>query len=239
MLKSPTFSTAQAFKVPTRPSSKLANDYNSEATRIADMKDPASNGGANLGFFGSFKPVSSASVLKSAPNTSLSKAQSSLASSPYQAQGYLPQFGGAGKAHAASLYGGHGGRSDQALPSPVRVSLPSYTSYEDKQTTFAQPSYHTYQGADVHNIPTNHHTPVNFGFDGGADSPPAKKGIANSSNDPKFDYKGVTVADYEIQRPDPDSAWHQGEVEDFFQELAKEEETEILSHRRGNTQSAA
>lgn len=63
--------------------------------------------------------------------------------------------------------------------------------------------------------------------------------MANSINDPNFDYKGVSAADYEIQRPDPDSAWHQGEVEDFFQDLAKEENAEILFHRRVHTQSAA
>lgn len=223
-------------------SSKLTYTSRTEETaHTASTENMASGGAAKLGIIGKEPPSkgvpsSSVSAFKSAPKASLSKAQSSLASSLYQAHGYLPQFGGAGKAYAASLYGE---RSDQGLPSPARVRLPPYVSYEEKQTTLAPSSYQTYQGTNVHSLSSNHHTPVNFGFDGGADSPPVKKGIANSSNNAIFDYKGVTAADYEIQRPDPDSAWHQGEVEDFFQELAKDEESEIVSHRQVNTQSAA
>ncbi|KAK4691944.1 hypothetical protein P7C71_g5168, partial [Lecanoromycetidae sp. Uapishka_2] len=240
MLKSPTFTSAQAFRFPTRMSSKLANTVNVEITSAMRSENSIFSGAAKLGPVGkevspTVTPSSSTPAFKSAPSESLNKAQSSLASSSYQAQGYLPQFGGATKAYAASLYGD---RIDQAPHSPVRVNLPPQTSYDEKGSKSGQPGYPAYEGTPVHNISINQNTPVNFGFDGGADAP-SLQGAANSSNDPNFDYKGVTVADYEIQRPDPESSWHQGEVEDFFQDLAKAEETEILSHRRIDTQSAA
>lgn len=222
-------------------SSKLVNTSKAESGSTTKTENMGFSGGSKLGLIDKellSKPVplESASAFISAPNASFNKAQSSLASSSYQAQGYLRRFGGLGKAYAASLYG------DQIDPgpiSPVRVNLPPHTSYDEKPPKSVEADYQAGQVPCVHNVSTNHHLPVAFGFDGGADSPPPKKGLANSSNDPNFDYKGVTVADYEIQRPDPDSAWHQGEVEDFFQTLAKEEETEILSHRRVHTQSAA
>lgn len=242
MLKSPTFTSAQSFRFPARLSSKPNNNnLRDVAISNTNTENKAIRGAAKLvgtGKDASVQASTSKSTLATRPasNVSLSKAQSSLASSSYQAQGYLPQFCGAGKAYTASLCGD---RIDQAPPSTVRVNLPPHTSYEGNSNKTERGSYQAYQGADVHGVSTKYHAPITFGFDGGADAPPAKTAMANSINDPNFDYKGVSAADYEIQRPDPDSAWHQGEVEDFFQDLAKEENAEILFHRRVHTQSAA
>ena len=49
---------------------------------------------------------------------------------------------------------------------------------------------------------------------------------------PGFDYKGVTHADYEVKREDPNTTWHKGEVDDLFQELAIKEREEIRHHRQ-------
>ena len=88
--------------------------------------------------------------------------------------------------------------------------------------------------------------PVNFGFDGGfdggSDVPAPEKNDAPTSNqhtNPNFDYKGVTTADYEIQRPDPNNEWHRGEVEDFFRDLAEKEQKEMSDHNRADTKRAA
>lgn len=84
--------------------------------------------------------------------------------------------------------------------------------------------------------------PVNFGFDGGSDAPAPEKNDAPTSNqhtNPNFDYKGVTTADYEIQRPDSNNEWHRGEVEDFFRDLAEKEQKEMSDHNRADTKRAA
>ena len=237
MLKSPTFSSAQAFVFPARTSSKQNTNVHTNTINTTHPEKPSHGGDSRPEAVYediAAEYISSRAVLTPniAPNTLLNKAQSSLASSSYQAQGFLPHHGGAGKASVASLY------SDQAPPSPVRVSLPSQASYGDKPIISPQLSCDTHEGANIYNASTILHNSVNFGFDGGADAPPAKD-LLNSSNDPDYDYQGVTVADFEIKRPDPDSAWHKGEVEDFFRDLAQEEETDIMSRRRENTQSAA
>ena len=167
------------------------------------------------------------------PNLAASKAQSSLASSTYQAHGHLPQFDGAGKAHTSSVY------REQGIQPLPQVRLPSEVSHSDRhyanETSSNQISGPSVRTASIY------HKSVNFGYDGGRDSPPPKTtgNMNDQSVRPPFDYKGVTLADYENQRGDTNNAWHHGAVEDFCQDVRGEEPKEITFHQRVNTQSAA
>ena len=178
---------------------------------------------------------SSASLARTNPNLAVSKAQSSLASSTYQAHGYLPQFDGAGKAHTSSVY------REQGIQPLPQVRLPSEALCGDKQIAPETSSYQTH-GPSAYTASTTYHNPVNFGYDGGRDSPPPKTTNVTKhkqSSRPAFDPMGVTLADFDDQREDTNNAWHHGAVEDFFQDLREQELQTIASHRRGNTQSAA
>ena len=196
----------------------------------------ASNNHGNIGmrgsgFYATPGPSSSASLSRTSPNLAIGKAQSSLASSTYQAHGYLPQFDGAGRAHTSSVY-----REQNMQPLP-QVRLPSETLYGDRQHTAETPRHQSH-GPSAYTASTTYHNPVNFGYDGGRDSPPPK--TTNVSKDqqstrPAFDYMGVTIADYDNKREDANNAWHHGLVEDFFQNLREQELKTIASHQRGST----
>lgn len=179
---------------------------------------------------------SSASLSKSNPNLAVGKAQSSLASSTYQAHGYLPQFDGAGRAHTSSLY-----REQNMQPLP-QVRLPSEALYGDRQHT-AETSRNQIHEPSAYTASTTYHNPVNFGYDGGRDSPPPKTTNVpkdQQSTRPAFDHMGVSLADYDDNnREDPNNAWHHGLVEDFFQNLREEELKTIASHQRVNTKGSA
>ena len=248
MLKSPRYSSAQPTSIFSQISSTLADRFNgTKRTQANSSTQQAENKlntllykYGNTGTIGNRSSApnrtpSSTSLARITTNVAVSKAQSSLASSTYQAHAHLPQFEGAGKAHASSVYHGQG---TQRLP---QVRLPSEDSYTDRQYT-AEASANRINSSGTRTASTTYHNPVNFGYDGGRDSPPPKATV-NSKNQqssrPAFDFMGVTLADYEIQRGDTNNAWHHGAVDDFFQNLRERELETIASHQRVNKQSAA
>ena len=246
MLKSPRYSSAQPTSIFSQISSTLADKFSGTKRAQANSSTQQAENKlhtllykyGNNGTIGNRPSAharfpSSTSLARIAPNVAVSKAQSSLASSTYQAHAHLPQFGGAGKAHASSVYREQG---SQRIP---QVRLPSEDSYIDKQYALEASSNRIHSPSTAS---TAYHNPVNFGYDGGRDSPPPKPTV-NSQNQqstrPAFDTMGVTLADYEIQRGDTNNAWHHGAVDDFFQDLRVRELETIASHQRVNTQSAA
>lgn len=248
MLKSPRYSSAQPSSIFSQIGATLADKINgtkraqanSSAKQSENKGNTCSYKHSDTGIIGS-RPYansrlpSSASLARIAPNVAVSKAQSSLASSTYQAHGYLPQFDGAGKAHASSLYRGQG---IQPLP---QVRLPSEASYSGRQH-ITEASSNRVNGPSARTASTTYHSPVVFGYDGGRDSPPPNTTVSpkdQQSAHPSFDFKGVTLADYENQRADTNNAWHHGAVDDFFQDLHERELTTIASHQRVNTRGAA
>ena len=248
MLKSPRYSSVQPTSIFSQISSTLADKFNgtkraqaNPSTGQAENKlhsllyKYGNNGTISNKYSAHNRSPSSTSLARIAPNVAVSKAQSSLASSTYQAHAHLPQFEGAGKAHASSVYREQG---TQHLP---QVRLPSEDSYANRQYT-AKDSANRINSPSTRTASTTYHNPVNFGYDGGRDSPPPKATVKSKdqqSTRPAFDPMGVTLADYEIQRGDTNNAWHHGAVDDFFQDLRVRELETIASHRRNNTQSAA
>ena len=247
MLKSPRYSSAQPTSIFSQISSTLADRFSgtkrvqaNSSTQQAENKlhtllyKYGNNGTIGNRPSAHNRSPSSTSLARIAPNVAVSKAQSSLASSTYQAHAHLPQFEGAGKAHASSVYRGQGA---QRFP---QVRLPSEDSYTDRQYTPGASSNRIHSPST--RTASTYHNPVNFGYDGGRDSPPPKTAVNpkdQQSIRPAFDSMGVTLADYENQRGDTNNAWHHGAVDDFFQDLRERELEIIASHQRVNTQSAA
>ena len=247
MLKSPPYTAPQARKasdlISAALNDRMSRNFNTEATNTAYLsskEELVSRGENQLGGKSSAPNdhCSPTSPFKSLPDASINKAQASLASSKYQVHGLLPHFEGVGNEYTSSL---SQGLSNQLPHSPMRVKIRSHGVHHDGEKLLASPNYPDQATQSIYGTPADHHMPVNFGFDGGADSPAGNKTIAASSNqhtDPDFDYRGVTTTDYETQRKDCDNAWHRGRVEDFFQELGEREQKEILAHR-ANTKRAA
>ena len=248
MLKSPQYWSAQPTNMLSQISSTLADKINgtkrvptsSPEQHSENKRNTLSHKHANTGIIGHGSYVdggtqSSASLAKANAYQAVNKAQSSLASSTYQAHGYLPQFDGAGTAHTSSVY------RDQGIQRLPQVRLPSEDSYTGSKGA-PQTSSHQIRGLSAHSPTAAYHNAVNFGYDGGRDSPPPKPIVSpqnQQSSRPAFDLKGVTLADYENQRGDTDNAWHQGAVDDFFQDLREQELKTIAAHQRVNTRSAA
>ena len=243
MLKSPHYSSAQPISVLSQIGSSLADKINgTKRTPVNPIGKQSENKGdafsynnghsGNVGnqSYANNHPLSQVSQAITMPNLAVSKAQSSLASSTYQAHGFLPQFDGAGKAHTSSVY-----REKGIQPLP-QVRLPSEDSYGDKEhaneTSIDRP-----HGPGAHPASTTYHNPVSFGYDGGRDSPPFKttnpQPNQKSSRLP-FDLMGVTLADYENQRGDTNNAWHHGAVDDFFNNVREQELRTIASRQRAN-----
>lgn len=248
MLKSPRYSSAQPTSVFSQISATLAEKINgakrAQANSSAQQSENKAStlshkygetGTVSSGPGPNSRPTSSASLGRINPNLTVSKAQSSLASSTYQAHGHLPPFDGTGKAHTSSVYRE---QRNQQLP---QVQLPSEDSYNDRQHT-AEASSDQNQGPGARIASTVYHNQVNFGYDGGRDSPPPTTTVNSKdqqSTRPAFDYMGVTLADYENQRGDTNNAWHHGAVDDFFDDLRGRELETIASHQRVNNRGAA
>ncbi|CAD6591607.1 MAG: hypothetical protein ASARMPREDX12_005276 [Alectoria sarmentosa] len=248
MLKSPRYSSAQPTSILSQVSSTLADRINRTKRAQVDSTKQQSENKGNIASYkygkasivasgphANNRPPSSASLARRNPNLAVSKALSSLASSTYQAHGYLPQFDGAGKAHTSSVY------REQGIQPLPQVRLPSEALCGDKQTAHEIANYQIH-GPSASTASTTYHNPVNLGYDGGRDSPPPKTTDVpkhKQSSRPAFDSMGVTLADFDNQREDTNNAWHHGAVEDFFQDLREQELQTIASHQRGNTQSAA
>lgn len=247
MLKSPPFTVPQAVKTSDLISAALKDrmnrDFTTEATNMAHFRSkeelvPREENRLGEKFSARDHHSNSTSPFKSLPNAFINKTQASLASSKYQVHGLLPHFEAPGNAYPSSL-----SQDPSSLHphSPVRVKIPPTDTQHGREALLASPNFRDQATQSTYGIPMDHHLPVNFGFDGGADSPAANNTNTASSNqhtDPNFDYRGVTTVDYETQRKDCDNTWHQGKVEDFFQELGEREQKEILAHR-ANTKRAA
>ena len=203
MLRSPRYSPAQPRSLFSQISSTWANTINGTKRTHANMTENLENRGithshkfGDTSITGSRpsangRPPSSASIAGTITNLAVSKAQSSLASSTYQAHGYLPQFEGAGKAHTSSVY------RDQGIQPLPHVRLPSEASYSQKKHATGTSSDQIHD-SNSNNAPTPYHNSVYFGYDGGRDSPPPK--TTNVPKDqqptrPEFDFMGVTPAD--------------------------------------------
>ncbi len=247
MLKSPPYTAPQALKTSDLISAALKDRMNrnstSDATNMAHFsskeelvsREENQPGGKSSARDDNPSPTS---PFKSLPNASINKTQASLASSKYQVHGLLPHSEATGNAYSSSL---SQEPSSQHPHSPMRVKIPSHDTQHGRETLLASPNYRDQATQSAYGILTDRHIPVNFGFDGGADSPAANNTNEASSNqhtDPNFDYKGVTTVDYETQRKDCDNTWHRGKVEDFFKDLGEREQKEILAHR-ANTKRAA
>ena len=247
MLRSPPFTAPQAVKTSDLISAALKDrmnrDFTTEATNMAHFPSkeelvPREENELEGKFSARGDHSNPTSPFKSLPNASINKTQASLASSKYQVHGLLPHFEAPGNAYPSSL-----SQDPSSLHphSPMRVKIPPTDAQNGREALLASPSFPYQAMQSTYGIPSDHHLPVNFGFDGGADSPAANDfntAISNQHSDPNFDYRGVTTVDYEIQRKDCDNTWHQGKVEDFFQELGEREQKEILAHR-ANTKRAA
>ena len=247
MLKSPPYTAPQALKTSDLINAALKDRMNRTFTAEAsDMAHSSSKeelvsceenqpGGKSSARDDKSSPTS---PFKSLPNASINKTQASLASSKYQVHGLLPHFEATGNVYPSSL---SQDPSSQHPHSPMRVRIPFHDAQHGREIPLASPNYRDQVTQSAYGIPTNHDLRVNFGLDGGADSPGANNTNAASSNQhthPDFDYKGVTTVDYETQRKDCDNTWHRGKVEDFFKELGEREQHEILAHRATTKRAA-
>lgn len=246
MLKNPNYSSVQSskslvgtgFGIADRLT-KLLRGGGGGATRGANKENASSIGKARDG---NSKLASkdedqsdSVSPFKSEPDASVTKVPSSLASSSYQAHGYLPQLDGAGRAHAASL---HQHQGNEPLSQQVRVSLPSFTSYAGSKTASTPSAYQDPNEPSSNNSTAAYLTPVSFGYDGGSDAKPSTSNDASkapSQSHAEFDRMGATAADFEIQRESPHTGQHYGEVEDYFQVLEAVERQEIASAQQSSS----
>ena len=239
MLKSPPYTAHQAPKTSDLVTAALKDRMSRNITAEATDTSGFSSKGEQLAR-GENQPegkssardnnLSPTSPFKSLPNASVNKAQASLASAKYQVHGFVPHSGGIGSATSSSFHD----QGSQLPQSPMRVSIPCPETRYSTEKQSVSPNSRTLLTHSGYGVPRDHQLLVNFGFDGGADSPATNNNNAATSNqhtDPSFDYRGVTTADYEIQRQGCDSTWHKGKVEDFFQELGEREQKEILAHR--------
>ena len=176
---------------------------------------------------------------RNSPSLATNKASSSLASSAYQAQGYLPPYDGAGKARAASIYQQQPNRAQYKKP---HIHLPLSSSYAQHDHSDGK----SVQRSSIDQASYNANAcyiPATFGYDGSGD-PPAdddtagRKGKAKAQGNSSFEYKGVTTSDFDQHRPDHDNEWHRGNVNDFFRDLHEKEVRNMMARQRKNTKTA-
>ena len=231
MLRSPTYSLNPAPKVPEQNNSVmgglLSRVLGSSHVRAYSTSKKESTASPRPSHQSGIAPGHQPSFSQPGLEYGPSKAQSSLASSNYQAHGFVPRFDDSDRARPASLY-----NYKNNLPPPqVRVNLPPCASYETLDIRHSR-SDHDNNGRNlVANLENAYHIPVGFGYDGGADAPGNKDDDdadrSRQQKFPHFDFKGVTHADFEVVREDHDNTWHRGRVDDFFRELAANEAREI------------
>ena len=168
------------------------------------------------------------------------KAASSLAASAYNASGYLPQYDGAGKAHTSTVHQQHGVPVSHRQ---AKVNLPHRSSYDEHPTSHGLKSYNaSAESTESHNKHT-HWSSTPFGLDGSEDTTSASEGYTTASQwkgkgkQKEFDSMGVTRADFDQQRADPNNAWHHGEVTDLFNEIADQENAYMTTRKRQNTKT--
>ena len=171
-----------------------------------------------------------------------SKALSSMAATNYHAQGYLPSYGGASKAQAASVYRHQTNAASTRRP---RVNLPLASSHNQSsefndQTKQRKSHDRSSQGT------TSRYMPLIFGYDGSEepatddkhDLSQEKNSQEEKGGDGSTDRKEVTTADFDNHRPDHDNEWHRGAVNDFFRDLHEKEVKFMMARQRKNTKTA-
>ena len=171
------------------------------------------------------------------------KAASSLAASAYHANGYLPQYDGAGRAQTSNVHQQHG---VPVAHRQAKVNLPQCSSYGNRESSQNASSSSTSlnsrptcnKGADL--------SSMSFGLDGSGDATSKSEDSSSAldTNSGKwkrkqkvFDTMGVTKADFDQQRADPHNAEHHSKVTDLFNEIAEEEATYIATRKRQNTKT--
>ena len=168
------------------------------------------------------------------------KARSSLAASVYHASGYLPQYDGAGRAHTSTIHqqNGNGSHHRQA-----RVNLPEHSSYEDRPAPLRSKSHYANNRGSI--ARHSYSTSLSLGLDGSGESPSENNPVAlekntkdSRINEQRFDTMGVTTADFHQQRPNPNNAWHHGQVDDLFKDIAEQEAEYMIVRKRQNTKTA-
>lgn len=175
------------------------------------------------------------------PKTSASKSNSSLASSTYQARGYLPPYEGAGRAHTSTIFHQHG----CGLQLSPRVNLPQTPSRGGiNELNF--PDLDTKQKPKYQLLGGGHDAYNSFGLDGNAEAPSKSVSQATKGDDSRaqdsaaaataaaFDTKGVTQDDFDTRRADPNNPAHHTAVDDFFRDLHRDEVKKIRALQKKN-----
>lgn len=171
------------------------------------------------------------------PTSATNKANSSLASSTYQAQGHLPHYDGAGKARAASIYRQ---QPNQIPHKQARVNLPLSSSYTQREHSNERSDQQNSIDRASYNVDARY-VSATFGYDGSGDLPPENdttsgKGKAKEQGS-SFDYRGVTTASFDQHRPDHDNEQHRGAVKAFFKDLHEKEVRYMMARQRKNTKT--
>ena len=180
------------------------------------------------------------SPFKSDPDTSITKALSTLASSSHAATGFLSPNSEVQKPYAASSQPRQFHDSPSEHPH-VRADLSSSSPSTAPQPTPTSSASYGRRTPGKHNSAVNQHIPMSFGLDGGSDQQIGGDEQGSKTTTQKhadFDYKGVTHADYDIKREDPNNEWHKGAVEDYFQDLAARERQEIAVHQQFSSKAS-
>ena len=172
------------------------------------------------------------------------KAPSSLAASAYHANGYLPQYDGAGKAKTSTVHQQHG---VPVAHRQAKVNLPQRSSYDNQPSSQDTRSY----PASSNSHPSSYNRDadwrsISFGLDGSGDAPSKSENTLptsdNNSSEWKgkqkgFDTKGVTKADFDLQRADPHNPEHHSKVTGLFNKIAEEEAAYMATRKRQNTKT--
>ena len=232
MLQSPSYTTARP---PTGVTSGLAGRL-SKFLRGGGEGAPRTVNKENAPSNHTQRPVNGrdlTSALKSDPDISVTK-ELSLASSVDQIYDKRIHDNEAGKPYTATSY------HDVDNWSPSRLEQVHGGRPPSGPCTIAPLTSQTLDKPSNYDATAARYTPIGFGLDGGADSQPLHENFkAAQKSHPDFDYKGVTHADYEVKREDHNNAWHKGEVEDFFRELAANERKEIQSYQQSSPKQAS
>ena len=166
------------------------------------------------------------------------KSSSSLASSSYQARGYLPLYEGAGKAHTSSIYQQSGLSMLRNFP---RVRLP----IEPPKRLQCHPDANSLHFADSALADTLsisiHSRPLAVGFDGSGDTPAGLGKDNGKSKEDRADSSSVihtvTKADFHTQRADPNNPLHRSIVNEFFKDLYEKETKQMMALQRKKTKT--
>ena len=205
MLQSPVYSTDRA---PTGVSTGLADRLSKLLRGGGDCPREMTNK-ENALSRQSLQPMQTRlPLLKSDPSTSITKAQPSLVSPTPKDHADRTDREERGNAQTISPHQPwHDESPSRRLPVPV--SLPFSNSYI--QPRASSPIAAPQDGGYIDEVDAiaARYASMGFGLDGGADA---------KQSPSRFDYKGVTHADFETKRESPNTAEHKKAVEEFLHE---------------------